>query len=72
MLYRLVPTLIEQGYVYIAESPLYEITYRDKSYFAFGKSEKAAILKSWRAKRFSSSAPRGLGENQPEMMWRPP
>ena len=45
MLYRLVPTLIEQGYVYIAESPLYEITYRDKSYFAFDESEKAAILK---------------------------
>ena len=41
MLYRLVPTLIQQGYVYIAESPLYEITYRDKSYFAFDESEKA-------------------------------
>ena len=58
MLYRLVPTLIEQGYVYIAESPLYEITYRDKSYFAFDESEKAAILKKLEAKRFSSSAPR--------------
>ena len=51
MLYRLVPTLIEQGYVYIAESPLYEITYKDKSYFAFDESEKAAILKKLEGKK---------------------
>ena len=59
MIYRLVPTLIEQGYVYIAESPLYEITYRDKSYFAFDETEKAAILKEARGQEdTSSSAPR--------------
>ena len=69
MLYRLVPTLIEQGYVYIAESPLYEITYRDKSYFAFDESEKAAILKKLEGKKILIQRSKGLGENQPEMMW---
>ena len=69
MLYRLVPTLIEQGYVYIAESPLYEITCRDKSYFAFDESEKAAILKKLEGKKILIQRSKGLGENQPEMMW---
>ena len=45
MIYRLAPTLIDEGYVYIAESPLYEITYKEKSYFAFNETEKADIMK---------------------------
>lgn len=45
MLYRLVPTLIEKGYVYIAESPLFEITTSDKTYFAYDENEKTKILK---------------------------
>ena len=44
MLYRLVPTLIQEGYVYIAESPLYEINTKDKTYFAYNETEKAEIL----------------------------
>ncbi len=40
-----------------------------RAIFAFDESEKRLSSKSWRAKRFSSSAPKGLGENQPEMMW---
>ena len=69
MLYRLVPTLIEQGYVYIAESPLYEITHRDKSYFAFDESEKAAILKKLEGKKVLIQRSKGLGENEADMMW---
>ena len=69
MLYRLVPTLIEQGYVYIAESPLYEITYKDKSYFAFDESEKAAILKKFEGKKLLIQRSKGLGENEADMMW---
>ena len=69
MIYRLVPTLIEQGYVYIAESPLYEITYRDKSYFAFDETEKAAILKKLEGKKILIQRSKGLGENQADMMW---
>ena len=69
MIYRLCPTLIEQGYVYIAESPLYEITYRDKSYFAFDETEKAAILKKLEGKKILIQRSKGLGENQADMMW---
>ena len=69
MIYRLVPTLIEKGYVYIAESPLYEITCKDKSYFAFNEEEKAALMKKLEGKKYTLQRSKGLGENQPEMMW---
>jgi len=69
MLYRLVPTLIEKGYVYIAESPLYEIVYKDKSYFAFDETEKAKIMKKLEGKKVTIQRSKGLGENEAEMMW---
>ncbi|MGM9612996.1 MAG: type IIA DNA topoisomerase subunit B [Butyricicoccus sp.] len=69
MLYRLTPTLIEKGYVYIAESPLYEIEYKGKSYFAFDETEKAAILKKLEGKKVLIQRSKGLGENEAEMMW---
>ncbi len=69
MIYRLVPTLIEKGYVYIAESPLYEITCKDKSYFAFNEEERAALMKKLEGKKYTLQRSKGLGENQPEMMW---
>ena len=69
MIYRLCPTLIEQGYVYIAESPLYEIGCKDKTWFAYTDSEKAEILKSLEGKKVTINRSKGLGENDPEMMW---
>ena len=69
MLYRLTPTLIEQGYVYIAESPLFEITTKDKTYFAYNETEKAQILKKLEGKRYTIARSKGLGENDPAMMW---
>ena len=69
MIYRLCPTLIEQGYVYIAESPLYEITCKDKTWFAYTESEKSDILKKLEGKKTSINRSKGLGENDPEMMW---
>ena len=69
MLYRLTPTLIEQGYVYIAESPLYEITYKDKPYFAYSDAEKNEYLKKMEGKKVTINRSKGLGENEPEMMW---
>ena len=69
MLYRLTPTLIEKGYVYIAESPLYEINTKDKTYFAYSDSEKADILKMLEGKKVTIARSKGLGENEPEMMW---
>ncbi len=70
MIYRLMPTLIEKGYVYIAESPLYEITCKDKTYFAFDETEKAAIMKKLEGKKAHLQRSKGLGENEPEMMWQ--
>ncbi len=69
MLYRLVPTLIREGYVYIAESPLFEINTKDKTWFAYSETEKAEILKGIGNQKCSISRSKGLGENDPEMMW---
>ena len=69
MLYRLTPTLIEKGYVYIAESPLYEITCKEKTWFAYSDAEKNDILKQLEGKKVTISRSKGLGENEPEMMW---
>ena len=68
MLYRLTPTLIEKGYVYIAESPLFEITTKDKTYFAYNEKEKTDILEMIGNKKFTLQRSKGLGENEPEMM----
>ncbi|MGI5976359.1 MAG: DNA gyrase/topoisomerase IV subunit B [Candidatus Limivicinus sp.] len=69
MLYRLMPTLIREGYVYIAESPLYEIEYKDKTYFAYSDREKADIVEGFKGGKPSINRSKGLGENDPGMMW---
>ena len=69
MLYRLAPTLIREGYVYIAESPLYEIVSKGKTYFAYSDREKAAIVDSLGGAKADINRSKGLGENDPEMMW---
>ena len=71
MLYRLTPTLIDRGYVYIAESPLYEITCkgRDTHYFAYNDKEKDALVQKLAGKKLTIMRSKGLGENEPEMMW---
>ena len=69
MLYRLVPTLIREGYVYIAESPLYEINAKGKTWFAYTEKEKAEILSGLGNTKTTIQRSKGLGENDPEMMW---
>ena len=70
MLYRLTPTLIRKGYVYIAESPLYEINAKGKTWFAYTEREKTDILNSLDPKaKPTISRSKGLGENDPDMMW---
>lgn len=69
MLYRLVPTLIREGYVYIAESPLYEINCKEKTYFAYTDAEKAKVLEQIQEQKCSINRSKGLGENDPDMMW---
>ena len=65
MLYRLAPTLIREGYVYIAESPLYEIVSKGKTYFAYSDREKAAIVDSLGGAKADINRSKGLGENDP-------
>ena len=69
MLYRLTPTLIREGYVYIAESPLYEIESGGKTWFAYSEREKAKILEEIGTNKASINRSKGLGENDPDMMW---
>ena len=69
MLYRLTPTLINEGFVYIAESPLYEITTKEKTYFAYSETEKQKVLTQLEGKKYTLQRSKGLGENEPDMMW---
>ena len=70
MFYRLLPSLLSAGKVFIAESPLFEITCRDDTYFAYNEFEKAEILKKLEGKKVTIQRSKGLGENEPDMMWK--
>ena len=69
MIYRLCPTLIREGYVYIAETPLFEITCGEKTWFAYSDREKTEYCAELSGKRYTVQRSKGLGENDPEMMW---
>lgn len=69
MIYRLVPTLIREGKVFIAESPLFEITTKDKTYFAYSDREKNELISKLGGK-YTIQRSKGLGENDPDMMWQ--
>ena len=69
MLYRLTPTLIQAGKIYIAESPLYEITLKNKTFFAYDEREKAKIIARAGNAKYTVQRSKGLGENEPDMMW---
>ena len=70
MFYRLLPTLIEKGKIFIAESPLFEITCGNETYFAYNEAEKVEIVKKLGDKKYTLQRSKGLGENEPEMMSR--
>ena len=70
LFYRLLPTLLKEGKVFIAESPLFEITTKDKTLFAYDEPEKVKILKELGSKKYTIQRSKGLGENEPEMMWQ--
>lgn len=69
MFYRLLPTLIKLGKIYIAESPLYEINCKENTYFAYNEAEKIKILDDIGDSKYTIQRSKGLGENEPEMMW---
>ena len=68
MLYRLTPELIEQGRVYIAETPLYEIESKGHIYYAYNESEKTQIMEIIGDQKYTVNRSKGLGENDPDMM----
>ena len=70
LFYRLLPTLLKEHKVFIAESPLFEITTKDKIYFAYNEFEKAEIVKSLGDKKYTLQRSKGLGENDGDMMWQ--
>ena len=70
LFYRLLPTLLHERKVFIAESPLFEITAKDNIYFAYNEFEKADIIKSLGNQKYTLQRSKGLGENEPEMMWK--
>ncbi len=70
MFYRLLPSLIKMGKVYIAETPLYEITAKDDTYYAYDENDKAEILSKLGNTKYILQRSKGLGENTPEMMWQ--
>ncbi|MCR4593552.1 MAG: DNA topoisomerase, partial [Clostridiales bacterium] len=69
MIYRLMPTLIEEGKVYIAESPLYEINSKGETWFCYNEREKAETLEKIGDAKYTIQRSKGLGENEPDMMW---
>ena len=70
MFYRLLPTLIEKEKIFIAESPLFEINSGGETYFAYNEQEKTEILSKLGNKKYTLQRSKGLGENEPDMMWR--
>lgn len=68
MIYRLMPKIIEAGKVYIAESPLYEVTYKDQTYFAYNEKEMDEIKEEIGDQKYTVQRSKGLGENEAEMM----
>ena len=70
LFYRLLPTLLKEGKIYIAETPLFEITTKDETYFAYDEFEKGEILKKLGNTKYTLQRSKGLGENEPEMMSR--
>ena len=68
MIYRLMPKIIEAGKVYIAESPLYEVTCKDQTYFAYNEKEMDEIKEEIGDQKYTVQRSKGLGENEAEMM----
>lgn len=69
MIYRLMPTLIEEGKVFIAETPLYEINTKDQVWFAYTEKEKTQALEEIGKQKYTIQRSKGLGENEADMMW---
>jgi DNA gyrase subunit B len=72
LFYRLLPTLLKMGKIYIAESPLFEINTKTDTYFAYDEKERQSIVREIEKKgqKYVVQRSKGLGENEPDMMWQ--
>lgn len=68
--YRFMPELIKQGYVYLAQPPLYKVERNKKAYYAYSDDELAKILNEiGRDNNNKIQRYKGLGEMDADQLW---
>jgi DNA gyrase subunit B len=68
--YRYMREMIEAGYVYIAQPPLYKISYNKTDHYAYSDKERDEILQKIGKKNIAIQRFKGLGEMNPEQLWQ--
>lgn len=68
-IFRFMQPLIEKGHVYIAQPPLYKITYGKETHYAYSDDELNQILDSMGRPKVTLQRYKGLGEMNPEQLW---
>jgi len=67
--YRYMPKLVEGGYVFIAQPPLYGVKKSQRDYYAYSDDELAKLLEKIGRKGVNIQRYKGLGEMNPEQLW---